>query len=487
MLGTVLDQRYRIVRQLGQGGMGTVYAAEEISTGQTVAVKIIDPRLLEASADSVRRFRRESRTASAIKSDHIVRILDSGSDENQNHPYIVMELLEGEDLQQIIDRVGPLPPETVVCIGVQALRGLQAAHAARIIHRDIKPSNIFLARQPGGTRIVKLLDFGIAKMQSDPAKAMHSAGMTATGDLLGSPLYMSPEQVMSTKDVDARSDLWSLGSVLYCALTGYAPHVESSAAVGRLLVTICSKPIPPLRERASWVPEALESAIAPALERVHTQRYPTAMAMLDALLPHMPEGTTLRDEILVTANTGEHVIVRPVIGGLAEAGGDGPTLPADNVDALAGTGHALAGTGHALAGTNSVQTRSALPSKRWLVLPAVALLVGIPIALGFSSKKNTETIAPSSSANLAATSSAVPSTNVSALVRTPLADASAAPEGTASIAPSASSATVSMKPIASARVKSVPAPATESTQKKETSTHSASTSDPLFERNAKGE
>jgi serine/threonine-protein kinase len=432
----------------------------------------------------VRRFRRESRTASAIKSDHIVRILDSGSDENQHHPYIVMELLEGEDLQQIIDRVGPLPPETVVRIGVQALRGLQAAHAARIIHRDIKPSNLFLARQADGTRVVKLLDFGIAKMQSDPAKAMHSAGMTATGDLLGSPLYMSPEQVMSTKDVDARSDLWSLGSVLYCALTGYAPHVESSAAVGRLLVTICSKPIPPLRERASWVPEGIERAIAPALERVPTQRYTTALAMLDALLPHVPEGITLRDEILVTANTGEHVIVRPAIDGLAEAGGDGPTLPADIVDALAGTGHALAET-------NPVQTRSALPSKRWLVLPAVALLLGIPIALGLNSKdnskENTETVATSSSANLTATSSAVPSTTVSALVRTPLADASAAPESTGSVAPSASSAKASTPPIGSIRAKIVPASATESTSKKDAPTKPAPTKDPLFERNPNGE
>lgn len=480
MLGTIVNHKYRILRELGQGGMGTVYTAEDVGTGQTVALKLIDHRLLEKSADSVRRFHRESLAASAIKSDHIVRILDSGSDENQRHPYIAMELLEGEDLQQIIDRVGPLPPETVLLIGIQALRGLQAAHSARIIHRDIKPSNLFLARQPDGTRVVKLLDFGIAKMQSDPAKAMQSAGMTATGELLGSPLYMSPEQVMSTKDVDARTDLWSLGSVLYCALTGYAPHVESSAAVGRLLVTICSKSIPPLRERASWVPEAIERAIAPALERTPAQRYATALNMIDALLPLVPEGTTLREETLVTANTDGHVVIRPVIAVLAEGGGNAQTLPADDRGAFAATEQASAET-------NPVRTNSASRSKRWLLVPAVALLAGIPIALFISSKENTKTVAPISSTNVASTSSAMPSANPSATTDTPIAEPSDVPISSISVAPSVSRAKASTLPTVPVHAKSIPVPATVSTQKKEPSPPPKPTSDSLFERDAKGD
>lgn len=291
--------------------MGTVFVAEDVESKRTVALKILDPRA--ANSDSLRRFRRESRAAGAIQNEHIVQVFDAGLDETAGHPYIVMELLEGEDLQQLIDRVGPLPPDTALRIAAQALQGLIAAHAAGIIHRDIKPSNLFLARQPDGSRLVKLLDFGIAKIQGDPAKAAQSAGMTATGALLGSPLYMSPEQVLTPKDVDARSDIWSLGSVVYCSLTGSAPHVNSSAAVGRLLVTICNEPIPPLENRAPWVPENILKVVAPALERAPTDRYPTAAAMLNALEQCLPSGSTLRDSILVTANTGNHVVVRPAI------------------------------------------------------------------------------------------------------------------------------------------------------------------------------
>ena len=311
MLGTLLNKKYRLVRHLGQGGMGTVFVAEDVESKRTVALKILDPRA--ANSDSLRRFRRESRAAGAIQNEHIVQVFDAGLDEAAGHPYIVMELLEGEDLQQLIDRVGPLPPDTALRIAAQALQGLIAAHAAGIIHRDIKPSNLFLARQPDGSRVVKLLDFGIAKIQGDPAKAAQSAGMTATGALLGSPLYMSPEQVLTPKDVDARSDIWSLGSVVYCSLTGAAPHVNSSAAVGRLLVTICNEPIPPLETRAPWVPENIIKVVAPALERVPDDRYPTAAAMLSALEQCLPSGLTLRDSILVTANTGNHVVVRPTV------------------------------------------------------------------------------------------------------------------------------------------------------------------------------
>ncbi|HRI64226.1 MAG TPA: protein kinase [Polyangium sp.] len=474
-IGTILSGKYRLVRCLGQGGMGTVYAAEDSTTGQTVAIKLLDPRLLEGGADNLRRFRREARAASAIKNEHIVRIFDTGGDENQGQPYIAMELLEGEDLQQVIDRIGPLPPETVAIIGVQALKGLAAAHEARIVHRDIKPSNLFLARQADGTRIVKLLDFGIAKMQSDPAKAQHSAGMTATGDLLGSPLYMSPEQVMSTKDVDARSDIWSLGSVLYCALAGFAPHIESSAAVGRLLVTICSKPIPPLRERAPWVPENFAHVIAPALERAPDQRYPSAAAMVEALAPYARAGTPLPEEMLIRANTGEHFVARPMRASLA-ADGDDATLPAN--DDLG-----RAATKLASAATNPVSARGKPDRRKWLAGIAIIFLLVTGVVWGLN--QNHESTNAGGPAPILSVAPSGPTTNLSS---TPAIPAAAVAEPLLSAAASTPETLLDKATTSTSAPRGKPsAPTSASPIKKAPQAPTGPKGDPLFERNAKVE
>jgi serine/threonine-protein kinase len=305
LIGQTLGQRYKLVRLLGQGGMGSVYEAEQADTRGRVAVKVLHSDLLEPGGEGLRRFHREADAARAIGGAHVARVLDAGSDEQSGHAYLVTEYLDGEDLQHLLDRVGPLAPEAALRIALQVLVGLRDAHAVGVVHRDIKPANLFLCRGggEGGAIRVKLLDFGIAKMRAEPLGLSHTAGLTITGGILGSPLYMSPEQVQSTKDVDHRTDLWSLGSVLYAALVGRAPH-QHLGSLGQLLVAVCVTPAPRLAEIAPWVSAEVAEVVHRALEIRADARYPSAAAMLDAvarLLPD-PDGA-LSEEAL--ASSGE--------------------------------------------------------------------------------------------------------------------------------------------------------------------------------------
>jgi eukaryotic-like serine/threonine-protein kinase len=298
LIGATLGQRYELVRILGQGGMGCVYEAEHRETRARVAVKVLHRHLLDdPGGDGPHRFRREAEAARSIPGEHVVRVLDAGTDEPTGQLYLVTEYLEGEDLQRLLDRTGPLVPEAALRIGWQALAGLAGAHAARVVHRDVKPANIFLARQPGGDVVVKLLDFGIAKIRPDPFSLPHGAALTTTGGILGSPLYMSPEQVQSSRDVDHRADLWSLGGVLYALLTGRAPH-QHLASLGQLLVAVCVSPPPPLAEVAPWVSPAIAAVVHRVLQIEPDERYPSASAMLDAIRPLIPSGA-LTVEMLV--------------------------------------------------------------------------------------------------------------------------------------------------------------------------------------------
>jgi eukaryotic-like serine/threonine-protein kinase len=314
--GDVVGGSYRLVGLLGSGGMGAVYEAEPIGrtgTGERVAVKVIRGRLLAAGGEAQRRFRREARAVGTIDSPHIVKVVDSGADEATSNLYLVMERLHGEDLQQLLDRAGPLRPDVALRIATQALAGLAEAHAAGIVHRDIKPANLFLARSGDGGVTVKLLDFGIAKIAPDPMSLPHSTGLTHTGGLLGSPLYMSPEQVQNSKDVDHRTDLWSLGSTLYCALSGRPPHADAGS-VGKLILAICGVPAPPLHEVAPWVPPEVAEVVHRAAAIPRDERYPSAAAMLDALRPLVPGDPALREEMLVGLTPSERARTFPVTG-----------------------------------------------------------------------------------------------------------------------------------------------------------------------------
>ncbi|HTN82233.1 MAG TPA: serine/threonine-protein kinase, partial [Sorangium sp.] len=259
MIGRTLDDRYAIHRLLGQGGMGAVYEARHTGTGRRVAVKVI---LGQAADDElVRRFQREARAVGAVESEHIAQVFDTGRDRETGAPYIAMEFLEGEDVQALIERLGPLPVDLALRVGLQACLGLERAHEAGIVHRDIKPANLFLARKQGGQRVIKLLDFGVAKVADN---SLGNGGMTKSGALLGSPLYMSPEQARGSGAVDARSDIWSLGISLYHALSGQRPN-QHLTGLGELVLAICTTPVRWIQEVAPWVPPEVAHLVHRAL------------------------------------------------------------------------------------------------------------------------------------------------------------------------------------------------------------------------------
>ncbi|MGK3959102.1 cytochrome c peroxidase [Sorangium sp. So ce118] len=295
LINTTLDQRYLILGLLGEGGMGAVYEARHLGTGRRVAVKVITSKLAQDEA-VMARFEREARAAGAIDSEHIAGVLDSGRDRATGLPFLVMELLSGEDVDQLLRRLGPLPPELALCIVAQACMGLIRAHDARVLHRDIKPANLFLARRDGGELSVKLLDFGVAKIQADDSFEHHQE-LTATSNLIGSPIYMSPEQARNMKDVDGRTDLWSLGIVLFKMLAGRTPY-RNSRGLGELIVAICSVPAPPIQSLAPWVTHEVAEIVHRALQIDRNARFQTAAEMLDAVRTLLPYGVSIRDDML---------------------------------------------------------------------------------------------------------------------------------------------------------------------------------------------
>jgi serine/threonine-protein kinase len=190
--GETIDGKYQIVRRLGQGGMGEVYEARHLGTGRRVAIKVVFGEALAQDREIVARFQREARAAGAIESQHVVQVLDTGFDPESGHPYLVMEYLTGRDLQATLQELGHLPPDLALRIVAQVCLGLARAHEAGVVHRDIKPANVFLARLDGGEVVVKVLDFGIAKLRMEKFSTVDGTSLTQSGSLLGSPYYMSP-------------------------------------------------------------------------------------------------------------------------------------------------------------------------------------------------------------------------------------------------------------------------------------------------------
>ena len=309
MIGQLVDGKYQVIRLLGEGGMGAVYEALHTGTARRVALKLISGGA-EKNPEVVSRFQREARAAGTIDTRHIVQVYDTGTDATLGCPFMVMEMLTGEDVSGLIGRVGALSPDLALRIFAQACVGLQKAHEAQVIHRDIKPANLFLASQEGGEIIVKLLDFGIAKMRVDDAGSTGGHGLTRTGSMMGSPLYMSPEQAKGLKTIDHRSDLWSLGAVLYEALTGRTPHHHVDT-LGQLILAICSAAPPPLQNFAPWVPPEV-AAIAHGCMRLEANdRYPSAAAMLEATLPLLPQGYAIHASMLAPLPEPHRAYVAP--------------------------------------------------------------------------------------------------------------------------------------------------------------------------------
>jgi serine/threonine-protein kinase len=269
--------------------MGVVYEARHRGTGRRVAVKVIAGASLAKNPEVVGRFQREAMASGAIESQYIAQVLDTGVDPTNGSPYTVMELLVGEDLQHAIERLGALEPALALRIAAQACLGLRKAHESSVVHRDIKPANLFLAKREDGDVVVKLLDFGIAKVKQDQLSVSENGSLTRTGAMLGSPLYMSPEQARGKKDLDHRTDLWSLGVVLYEALTGTTPHGHLDT-FGELIIQICSLPPRHVQELAPWVPPPVAAIVHRALALDPDQRFASAADMFDAIRAQLPGG-----------------------------------------------------------------------------------------------------------------------------------------------------------------------------------------------------
>jgi serine/threonine-protein kinase len=279
--GEVLAGKYRITRLVGAGGMGTVYEAQHAVLGRRFAVKLLHPELARQQ-DLLERFRREAQAAGSLENENIASIIDFGHRED-GIPFIVMELLVGEDLSKLLAHHGPLPVARAVNVVIQACRGLDAAHAAGIIHRDLKPENLFVCKRGDGSDLVKILDFGIAKLGSGLGDGPMSA-VTRTGSTLGTPFYMPPEQARGEKTLDHRADIYALGVILYEALTGEKPHPGDS--YNAILYHILTQAPAPLASLRPTLPPDLAEAVHGALAFDPGDRPASAMELARAIAKH---------------------------------------------------------------------------------------------------------------------------------------------------------------------------------------------------------
>lgn len=280
--GDVVAGRYVVDRVIAVGGMGTVVAARHAQLGHKVALKFLHTEGPSAK-EAAPRFLGEAKAAARLKGEHVVHVSDMGTLDN-GVPYMVMEYLEGVDLGQALEREGPMPVPAAVEYVLQACEGLAEAHAARIVHRDLKPQNLFRTNRPDGTPLVKVLDFGVSKALSDDVRT--AGTVTSTDAVFGSPLYMSPEQMVSATRADQRSDVWSIGVVLYELLSGRLPF-EAETMTG-LCVAIANNPPRRLRDDAAEVPAELEGVVLRCLEKDPAHRYQNVAELAYDLAPFAP-------------------------------------------------------------------------------------------------------------------------------------------------------------------------------------------------------
>lgn len=276
--GTVVAGKYRVERTLAEGGMGLVVAATHLHLEQRVALKFLRGEMASHQWDALARFSREAKAVAQLRSEHVAHVLDAGVTD-EGTPYMVMEYLEGRSLAGALQVDGPLDIASTAEYAIQACEGLAEAHAHAIVHRDIKPYNLFLTERSPGHCIVKIVDFGISKF----AFSDH----VTTGVIVGSPCYMSPEQLRSTASVDHRSDIWSLGATLYELLAGHAAF-DASQTLPELVTAILDKPTPSLREARPEVPEGLAAVVERCLAKDRAARFQSAGKVAMALLPFAP-------------------------------------------------------------------------------------------------------------------------------------------------------------------------------------------------------
>jgi serine/threonine-protein kinase len=345
--GQLLDRKYRIVRLLGEGGMGSVYEARHELIGRRVAIKFLHPALTLHS-EMLMRFRREAQAAGKLESENIAAVTDFGESED-GAPYIVMEFLAGEDLSRLLQRSGPLPVSRVVDLLLQACRGLAAAHDQGIVHRDLKPENLFVVRHGDGSDLIKVLDFGIAKLQLPDA-----ASSTRTGATMGTPYYMPREQARGQKDLDARADVYALGVIMYELLSGQKPFLGDgyNEILFRILTTIA----PPLGTLRPDLPPELVALVEHAMAPEPAERISSVRELSAGLCRLVPP----RDS-------------QPAVGAPVRVAFDPSTSPAPGMTA---TGGRITVPGASATVPSPSPSASRSP---WLSIALVLSLVGIGV------------------------------------------------------------------------------------------------------------
>lgn len=402
-IGQTLDEKYRIVRVIGVGGMGTVYEGEHTLIRRRVAIKVL-AQDSSKTPDVIQRFERESQAAGQIGSDHILEVLDIGTTE-EGQRYLVMEYLDGETLAARIERLGRLPAGHIALLARQILAGLTAAHDAGIVHRDLKPDNVFILREKAGLRdFVKIIDFGISKFED--STTLHPR-LTSSGAVLGTPCYMSPEQARG-KTVDARSDLHSVGVILFESVTGRVPF--SGQNFNELMFQIGTGDRPRVRDLVPDVDPSFEAIIDRAMQRDPEKRYQSAGEFkrdLEAWMRANSLSTTTGE--IVLADVAAALLALPEGSPTASVDRNAPTLAAPSrtvtnasVDTLVLPGRrgrirwivgAVLALGAAVVATEMVRLRRTTP-------PAVAAAASAPSAV--------EVAAPLASASSAPVASAAP-------------------------------------------------------------------------------
>jgi serine/threonine protein kinase len=319
----MLAGRYRIQRILGEGGMAVVYEGEHVAIGKRVAIKLVHS-VFANDDEIVGRFEREARSASVVESEHIVHVFDVGADPELGL-FLVMELLKGEDLSHVLARRGRLDPVFACGLAKQAALGLEKAHGAGIVHRDLKPANVFLVERDDGTSLVKLVDFGIAKVVREAQDARFARkGITRRGTAVGTPQYMSPEQAQGLDSVDHRTDIFSLGAVLFEAIAGQ-PFMEERATYEQTILQLITAPVPRLRSMMPDVPQELDQLLADMMAHDPAARVQSMRAVRERLDDIYPElrGPSVRLRSLPPGsgpNLERHVVH-------ASAGPMNPTIP----------------------------------------------------------------------------------------------------------------------------------------------------------------
>jgi eukaryotic-like serine/threonine-protein kinase len=295
--GDVVSGKFRVERVLGQGGMGIVVAAKHLQLDEMVALKFLRAHATN-DPEALARFMREARAAARMKSEHVARVLDVGVTD-EGTPYIVMGYLEGRTLGRVIEDVGRLDVPTATEYVVQACEGLAEAHARGIVHRDVKPENLFLVERSQDWRVIKILDFGISKV----SVARDETSNIATQNMMGSPCYMSPEQLRSTANVDHRTDIWSLGATLFELLAG-ATAYRSDQPLPQLIAAILERPAPALADLWPDVPAELSGVVARCLSKDRETRFASVAELALALLPFAPKRARAHAERAVSVTLG---------------------------------------------------------------------------------------------------------------------------------------------------------------------------------------